>query len=366
MIKFLIVVSSVGGGGAERVAVNLAAELVSRAHVAEIYCWDDKGERNYELDGRVEVHNPPSRLLPVRIRNLRSILAGAAFDVMISFAEMPNIVAWAGLLRAPTPPLFVASVHTDLRARDAQVRPSVKQLIVHALHKRACAAADAVVAVSDGARLSLIGYFDLEPRSVTRIYNPVLAKSDTRTQIGSSTNRQVRLVAAGRLTRAKNYPTMIKTMKLLTEQISHPLHLDIYGAGELHEQLQGLIDELNLSSVVTLHGFVSNLRDMLNVGDVFVQASDWEGFGNVLVEALHEGMRLVVTDCPSGPREILADGKFGVLVPMNSAQALADGIVKEITTPMVIDATELQKHLEQFTISGITDEYLSIVDGLMS
>jgi glycosyltransferase involved in cell wall biosynthesis len=347
------------------VAVNLAVEMIDLGHEVGIFYWDEKGDENYELDLRIKLYKPPSRLLPLRILGLRSLLRKLSVDVVIGVTDMSNIAAWLALSLIPSPPPLIASVHSDLRVRDAAVGLSFKTWFLRLLHKQACTDAAKVVAVSDGARDSLIEYFGLKPESVDRIYNPVLhdAKSLARRSLNGGS---VRIIAAGRLTQAKNYPLMIQAIKILTDRFNLACHLDIYGTGALSGQLQALIDELDLSAQITLCGFVKNLPEKLAESDVFLQSSSWEGFGNVLVEALHAGLKVIATDCPSGPREVLADGKFGVLVAPDDSFALATAVEEELNHPLVIDELELQEHLRQFTTAKIAAEYLQVAHRLVN
>ncbi len=340
-------------------AVNLAAEMIDLGHEVGIFYWDEKGDENYALDPRIELYKPRNRLLPLRILGLRSLVRKLSVDVVIGIADMANITAWIALSWVPDPPPCIATVHSDLRVRDAAVGLSFKTRFLRLLHKQACTHAAKVVAVSDGARDSLIDYFKLKPESVERIYNPVLQDATSLAR-RSPDSSSVRIIAAGRLTQAKNYPLMIRAVKILIDRFNLACHLDIYGTGALGDQLQVLIDELNLSSQITLRGFVKNLPEKLSESDVFLQSSSWEGFGNVLVEALHAGLKVIATDCPSGPREILANGKYGVLVTADDSLALATAVAQELNNPLLIDELELQEHLRQFTTAKIAAEYLQV------
>lgn len=346
-------------------AVNLAAEIIDLGHEVGIFYWDEKGDENYVLDPRIKLYKPPSRLLPLRILGLRSLLGKLPVDVVIGIADMSNITAWMATSSVTDPPAFMASVHCDLRVRDAALGLSFRTWLVRLLHKQACTHAARVVVVSDGARDSLIEYFELKPESVASIYNPVLQDvKPLATRLPSG--EPVRIIAAGRLTQAKNYPAMIRAIQILNGRLNMVCHLDIYGTGVLRDHLQALIDELNLSSQITLCGFVSNLPEKMAEGDVFLQSSSWEGFGNVLVEALHAGLKVIAADCPSGPREILADGKFGVLVSVDDSLALATAIAEELSHPIRIDEIELREHLRNFTTAKIAGEYLDLTRELFA
>lgn len=140
------------------------------------------------------------------------------------------------------------------------------------------------------------------------------------------------LVAAGRLAAWKGFADLIRAMKELSR--SRKARLMILGDGPLREELQALIVELGLSDTVKLLGYVANPLKFFARADVFVLSSHVEGLPNVLVEAMMCGCTPVSTDCPTGPREVLHDGKYGYLVPMRDPVAMAAGIEKALDKPI--------------------------------
>ena len=111
------------------------------------------------------------------------------------------------------------------------------------------------------------------------------------------------------------------------------MRLVIAGDGPEAQRLRDLVDALGLQSRVTLAGNVRNLSALMRCADAFVLPSRYEGFPNVLLEALACGVPSVATDCPDGPRQILADGKYGLLVPRDDPLALAAAIARLIGDP---------------------------------
>ena len=132
------------------------------------------------------------------------------------------------------------------------------------------------------------------------------------------------LVAVGRLVRQKRFDLLLEALHLLRQDAA--IRLTIYGEGQEKGALESLREKLNLQACVTFAGFESDIRRIYEGADAFVLCSDFEGFGNVIVEALAFGLPVVATDAPFGPRDILDGGRFGVLVPPGSPGALADGI----------------------------------------
>lgn len=140
------------------------------------------------------------------------------------------------------------------------------------------------------------------------------------------------IVAAGRLAPWKGFADLIQAMKVVATR--RPARLMILGDGPLRQQLQEMIDGLGLSEVVRLAGYVENPLKYFARAKVFVLSSHVEGLPNVLVEAMMCGCTPVATDCPTGPREVLSDGKYGYLVPMKDPLALAAGIERALDQPM--------------------------------
>ena len=140
------------------------------------------------------------------------------------------------------------------------------------------------------------------------------------------------LVAAGRLAPWKGFADLIRAMKELPRQ--RRARLMILGDGPLRSELEALIIELGLKDVVSLLGYVENPLKYFARADVFVLSSHVEGLPNVLVEAMMCGCTPVSTDCPTGPREVLQDGKYGYLVPVRDPVAMAIGIEKVLDHPI--------------------------------
>jgi glycosyltransferase involved in cell wall biosynthesis len=143
------------------------------------------------------------------------------------------------------------------------------------------------------------------------------------------------LVAAGRLAPWKGFADLIRAMRIVTS--TRPVRLLILGDGPSHDELKELISALDLTDSIELHGYVENPLKFFARANVFVLSSLVEGLPNVLVEAMMCGCTPVSTDCPTGPREVLQDGKYGYLVPMRDPVAMAAGIEKALDNPIPKD-----------------------------
>jgi glycosyltransferase involved in cell wall biosynthesis len=166
------------------------------------------------------------------------------------------------------------------------------------------------------------------------------------------------LLNIGRLTYAKRQDVLIRSFSRLKDQ---KLKLVILGEGPLKSKLEALTEQLGVQGRVIFAGFVNNPYAFAARARALVLSSCYEGMPTVLLEALSCGCPVVSTDCPSGPREILADGKWGDLVPVNDVEALAQAI--EICLITSRDRSFLEKRAREFSVDVMTDKYYMLLFG---
>jgi len=165
------------------------------------------------------------------------------------------------------------------------------------------------------------------------------------------------LVAAGRLAPWKGFADLIRAMKELARR--RPVRLLILGDGPLRPELEVLIAELGLSDTVRLEGYVENPLKYFTHADVFVLSSHVEGMPNVLIEAMMCGCTPVSTDCPTGPREVLQDGKYGYLVPLRDPAAMAMGIERALDSP--IPGSLLAEAVRPFEERAVLERHFAVL-----
>ena len=164
------------------------------------------------------------------------------------------------------------------------------------------------------------------------------------------------ILGVGRLTQAKDFPTLIRAFALVRKK--RAARLMILGEGEERPKLEALVRELGLEREVTLPGFVDNPYKYMKRAAVFVLSSKWEGFGNVLVEAMALGTPVVSTDCPSGPAEILENGRWGRLVPVGDVYALAEAIIETLDEEHHPDVANRAK---DFAVELAVEKYINVL-----
>jgi len=187
---------------------------------------------------------------------------------------------------------------------------------------------------------------DLFEKSRQPLEHPWLKASDTPLILG-----------AGRLTRQKDFPTLIRAFARL--RAHRPCRLAILGEGPDHEALTQLIESLGLADQVLLAGHVDNPYAWMARSRLFVLSSRWEGSGNVLTEAMALGKPVVSTDCPSGPAEMLAGGLHGPLVPVGDETALAEAMARTLKNPQ--PAEFLQHAVREYRAEVSARRYLKIM-----
>jgi glycosyltransferase involved in cell wall biosynthesis len=224
--------------------------------------------------------------------------------------------------------------------------------------------ADGIVAVSKAIADDL-GCSTSIPRSkICVIYNPVVTPDLTSKsqepvqQAWFEHGEPPVIVAVGRLTTQKAFDVLIRAFALLRQKRS--ARLLILGEGELRPYLEALVKELRLDQEVQLPGFVQNPYPYMCRASLFVQSSRWEGLPTVIIEALYLGAPILATDCPGGTREILADGRYGRLVPVDAPIDLAEAMECALDEPTHRATKESWYPYES---SFVVDRYLHLLLG---
>jgi glycosyltransferase involved in cell wall biosynthesis len=201
-------------------------------------------------------------------------------------------------------------------------RPWHVRLPIGPLCQRAYDRADHIVALSHGVANDFHRYVPASTHKTSIVYN---AGTDTdlermaREPLPSARPSRPLIVACGRLIPQKDLATLLRALARMLVKAE----LWVLGTGPLQSELSALAEHLGVSRRVRWLGFVANPFPYMAAADVFALSSRWEGFANVLVEALACGTPVVATDCPYGPNEILEGGRHGRLVPVAAPSALA-------------------------------------------
>jgi glycosyltransferase involved in cell wall biosynthesis len=316
------------GGGAERVMLTVASGLVRDVSV-DIVVAQKEGPYLTQVPAGVRIVDLAAHRVIAGIPALCGYLRRERPYAMLSALTHVNVVAvWTRVL-ARVATRLVISEHTTATA-SAEHAASMRERVLPAFARLSYGKADAIVAVSAGAAADLAALTGLDPSRITVIHNPVVTPAVLALASRPLEHPWFRqgqppvILGAGRLTASKDFQTLIRAFALVRSQ--RDARLVILGEGEERAMLQRLVRELGIERDCMLPGFVDNPYQYMRHAAVFVLSSRWEGFGNVLAEAMACGCPVVSTDCPNGPREILEDGRYGRLVPVRDADALARAI----------------------------------------
>jgi glycosyltransferase involved in cell wall biosynthesis len=281
---------------------------------------------------RTTLLRDPAKWVYWSIPALWSYLRRTQPDILVSFGMKPG--SMNGMLARLRP--STATIH----AAAMSIQPSVwlgqrhrrKADLVQ--HYRYC---DLIFGCSEGVSRDTERVLDLAPQSVATLFEPVIEKPKVpdgppthpwlADGIPGQRDRPV-IVSAGRLVVRKDYATLIRAFARLRQD--RPARLVIFGRGDLRDSLAALARSLGVGEDVDLPGEYPDLVREFSGAELFAFASRGEGLGKVIVEALAAGLPVACTDCPSGPREILEDGRFGTLVPVGDVSGLAAAMAAEL------------------------------------
>jgi glycosyltransferase involved in cell wall biosynthesis len=354
---------SLNGGGAERVIINLVQGITERGLAVDLVLAAAEGPLLDQLP-------PMVRLVDLRAsRAARSLVPLASYirreqpRALVSSMNYANLIALfaARLARRAIP--VVVTVHTTLSQSKPTQQSRLSAMLWPHLLRTFYPWAFRVVAVSRGAADDLARTSGLSRDLVEVIYNPVItpdmlaAARLAPDHPWFAPGQPPVILGVGRLARQKDFPTLIRAFAEVRGQ--RVGRLMILGEGEERAALTALAGELGVADDVALPGFQGNALAYMAGSALFVLSSAWEGLPTVLIEALAAGTRVVSTDCPSGPREILQDGRLGALVPVGDVSALARAMLDTLERP---PASVPLEALTPFTRDAAVDHYLRLIE----
>lgn len=331
--KIIFVIPSLAGGGAERVIVHLTKGLNPDKYKVLVVIFENKiAYRNY-LPDDVEIHclEKKNRWDFIRmVILLRKIIYREKPSVVISFLDYANIATILASFLLKKKFKLLISVRNNLHESLSGVRwPRTKRFLIKFTYKKV----DRIIAVSEGCKKILINEFQITPEKIITIYNPVpveriieKCKEDVCHQFLKQYKEIKVIVSIGRLESQKRFDRLLRAFSLV-KQIEQNVCLIILGEGPLKEELKSLAEQLKIKGSVDFVGFKMNPYAWMARADIFVLSSDYEGFPNVILEAMACGIPVISTDCPFGPNEIITDGRNGILVPMSNERVLANAMI---------------------------------------
>ena len=370
-LRVLFVIGTMGGGGAERQVIEILRRLDRTRFEPLLYLAMKQGELLGQVPADVPIfafwdgtpESWPRKLLRwikltrlVRYWHLAHVLRQQRIDVVYDRTYLATLDAAGGCLLRPTPRISCCVVDPQ---PELELHSRWSTSLSWWFARQAYRSANLVLANSTGLRQRLVDYFQLAPERVQVLYNMlVVSRSATQTAIANDRETTVKLteevlprsvkslsgspstsgsakdagsrpflvITAGRLHPQKGHRYLLEAINNLVQHQGHLVHLMILGQGESEIELRDYVRQHRLESFVTFAGFVDDPRRWYQQADLFVLSSLYEGMPNALIEAVQSGLPVLSTDCPSGPAEILDNGRCGHLVPPGNSAALAAGI----------------------------------------
>jgi len=373
-----ILIYSLAGGGAERVVSVLLHELKEQYDITLVLMRD---KIDYEIPKDTKIHfledsNPYENgivkllKLPYLGWKYKKFCQRNGIDISLAFMNRPSYVSiFSKIFGNKIYTIISERTTPSMMYREDNLLSKVSKILIKKLYPKA----DFIISNSEGNRLDLIDNFQIEASKIETIYNPFDLEKIKKLSLEKVDNYEFTkftFISVGRLDTGKNHKLLIDAFSELDVD---KVELIILGEGSLRAELEKQIKELNLENSVSLLGFDNNPYKYFSKADTFVFSSLYEGFPNVLVEALACGLPVISTDCKSGPREILAPrsnfsfqlqesielSDYGILVPVNKKKELIEAMKYMIDS---FNKENVKVGANSFAKKIVINEYIDILN----
>jgi glycosyltransferase involved in cell wall biosynthesis len=360
-LKIAVFLPSLDGGGAERVFAELCGEFATLGYDVDLVLAAARGPYLADVSPRVRIVDLRANGVLGSLPRLARYLRSARPDVMLSGLDHANIVAIVACAAAGGRTrcvISMRSVPTVVNRVDWSIRGWTTLQIAKFVYRYA----DAIIGNARAVVDDLAQFRRVPSSKVAVIYNPldlnriVLASHAAVDNPWLSDGAPPVVLSVGALTVRKDFPTLIRAFALV--RAKRNCRLVILGEGPDRAALESLVRNLGIDGDVILPGFVNNPFAWMRRAKVFVSSSLNEGCPNALMQALACGTPIVSTACPGGSAEILEGGKWGRLVSMRDASAMAEAIMASIAEK---NRLNLQQRAADFALASIAREYLQIL-----
>jgi glycosyltransferase involved in cell wall biosynthesis len=345
-------------GGVERCFANLARGFVERGIGADLVVRELPEHLAAMVAPGVNLirpEGPTDRLEPL----IEALSAGARPAALIAAKETDARLAKRLAARLGVPTVLVASLDYTGQL-DGRGAGRWRRWLRYRTIRRQYAAADRVFCVSRGVAEDMARILGHASPPMRVLPNPVVTPELHELAAGPlnhpwfAPGQPPVILGVGRLSLIKNFPMLVRAFARIQQKTG--ARLVILGEGKQRASLLRLGERLGVARHMELPGHMPNPYPYMARAGLFVLSSLWEGFGNVLVEALACGTPVVATDCRSGPAEILDGGRYGPLVPVGRETALAEAMIGTLQAPLASEI--LKRAAAPYTLDNSVEAYL--------
>lgn len=355
--RVALFMSALDGGGAERVMLNVGQGLVRRGIAVDLLLVYPTGPYTSQIDPGIRVVDLDCTRLITAVPALARYLRRERPNALIAALEDNNVVVLLARALSCTAMRCIVTVHNHL-SLEARYATKLRQRFAPHVARLFYRFADTVVAVSRGVAEDLASH-GVPQRLIRVVYNPIYsadllaraAQPIDHPWLGKAGPPVI--MAVGRLVPQKDHATLLDAFARIRHD--RTARLLLLGDGPERAALEARAGALGIADAVAFIGFVDNPYAWMARATTVVLSSVFEGFGNVLVEAMAVGTPVVSTDCPSGPAEVLKGGRFGRLVQPRDPAALAEAILATLDEPP--PASRLSERAAVFSLEQAVDTY---------
>lgn len=361
MSRIAIILPSLRGGGAERVMVTLAKGFVAQGIKVDMVLVKKEGPYLKDVGDSIRIVDLKSSRALFCLPKLILYLREHRPDTVLSALSHVNVITLIARMLSRVSTRIVVSEHNNFSASNLNALFLRTRCMIY-LMRFFYPHANTVVAVSRGVADDLAAALHVPKKSIQVVYNPIVTPAVVQGSLEPldhpwfDSGEPPVILGVGRFVLQKDFPLLIRAFARVRAQ--RETRLMILGEGVLRSELEALVQELDLKKDILLPGFIANPYAYMRRAGLFVLSSRWEGFGNVLVEAMVCGTPVVSTDCPSGPSEILENGKWGRLVPVGDVDAMAAAINAALVDPVRHDVA---RRAADFGLDGAVASYKRVL-----
>ncbi|OYQ74960.1 glycosyltransferase [Wohlfahrtiimonas chitiniclastica] len=353
-MKILYLITGLGLGGAEKVVVDLADQMVKRGHTVCIaylkgnIVVKPKSENVQMISLGLE---SPKKLLKA-LYNFRQLIRQFKPDVVHAHMVHANIFARLARLMCKIPKLICTAHNSNEGGKIRMLAYRYTNWL-----------SDFNTNVSQEATDSLIQKGAFDQSNLHAVYNGIdLSKFYSDKNSSKTSNQKIEFLSVGRFNEQKDYPNLLYAIAKVTQR-NQNVHFNIAGDGELRSMIEVLIEQLGIGQYVTLLGRRDDVPDLMRQADCFVLSSKYEGFGLVVAEAMACGTFVIATDC-GGVKEVM--GGYGYLIPSQNHNILAEKILDFINlseNDRIKNNERAEKYIKQnFDLNRVVEQWEKIYE----